>query len=224
VTYDPRGFFQSTMEDPDQDGEPDVLADDVRRILEAMGDGPAYVFGNSSGERATSRDLLLDLTPLPNIGARFGGPLIETFRLLKLHGSLDWWGVPDDWTGATLSRGEVRSTFGAPGRMGDLERRRVLPGREPFIIPPSLSKAAYYQNPILRELWQSALDALRSADRVSLIGYSLPPADPVMRGLLETAFRSDPPTVDVVNSDSSPPSRHRSGRSPTRAYSVTGPL
>jgi clorobiocin biosynthesis protein CloN7 len=49
VTYDPRGFARSTIEDPAQDGEPDVLADDVRRVLEAVGQVPAYVFGSSGG-------------------------------------------------------------------------------------------------------------------------------------------------------------------------------
>ena len=49
VTYDPRGFARSTIDDRDQDAEPDVLADDVRRILEAVGDGPAHVFGSSGG-------------------------------------------------------------------------------------------------------------------------------------------------------------------------------
>jgi clorobiocin biosynthesis protein CloN7 len=49
VTYDPRGFARSTIEDPAQDGEPDVLADDVRRVLEAVGPIPADVFGSSGG-------------------------------------------------------------------------------------------------------------------------------------------------------------------------------
>ncbi len=49
VTYDPRGFAPSTIDDPDQDGEPDLLADDVRRVLEAAGVGPAHVFGSSGG-------------------------------------------------------------------------------------------------------------------------------------------------------------------------------
>jgi len=49
VSYDPRGFFRSTIEDRDQDGEPDLLADDVRRVLEAVGDAPARVFGSSGG-------------------------------------------------------------------------------------------------------------------------------------------------------------------------------
>ena len=50
VTYDPRGFGRSTIDDPDQDGEPDLLADDVRRVLEAaVGEVPAHVFGSSGG-------------------------------------------------------------------------------------------------------------------------------------------------------------------------------
>jgi clorobiocin/coumermycin A biosynthesis protein CloN7/CouN7 len=49
VTYDPRGFARSTIDDSDQDAEPDLLADDVRRVLEAVGKLPAQVFGNSGG-------------------------------------------------------------------------------------------------------------------------------------------------------------------------------
>jgi pimeloyl-ACP methyl ester carboxylesterase len=49
VTYDPRGFGRSTIDDPDQDAEPDLLADDVRRVLEAVGQVPAHVFGSSGG-------------------------------------------------------------------------------------------------------------------------------------------------------------------------------
>jgi clorobiocin/coumermycin A biosynthesis protein CloN7/CouN7 len=49
VTYDPRGFARSTIDDADQDAEPDLLADDVRRVLEAVGKVPAYVFGSSGG-------------------------------------------------------------------------------------------------------------------------------------------------------------------------------
>jgi clorobiocin biosynthesis protein CloN7 len=49
VTYDPRGFGRSTIADRDQDADPDVLADDVRRVLEAVSDGPARVFGSSGG-------------------------------------------------------------------------------------------------------------------------------------------------------------------------------
>jgi pimeloyl-ACP methyl ester carboxylesterase len=49
VTFDPRGFAGSTIDDPDQDAEPDLLADDARRVLEAVGQVPAHVFGSSGG-------------------------------------------------------------------------------------------------------------------------------------------------------------------------------
>jgi clorobiocin biosynthesis protein CloN7 len=49
VTYDPRGFARSTIDDRDQDADPALLADDVRRVLEAVGSGPAHVFGSSGG-------------------------------------------------------------------------------------------------------------------------------------------------------------------------------
>jgi pimeloyl-ACP methyl ester carboxylesterase len=49
VTFDPRGFARSTIDDPDQDADPDLLADDVRRLLEAVGEAPALVFGSSGG-------------------------------------------------------------------------------------------------------------------------------------------------------------------------------
>jgi clorobiocin biosynthesis protein CloN7 len=49
VTYDPRGFGRSTIADRDQDAEPDLLADDLRRVLDAVSDRPAHVFGSSGG-------------------------------------------------------------------------------------------------------------------------------------------------------------------------------
>jgi len=49
VTYDPRGFFRSSVDDPAQDASPELLAEDLSRVLRAAGDGPAYVFGSSGG-------------------------------------------------------------------------------------------------------------------------------------------------------------------------------
>jgi len=49
VTYDPRGFGRSTIADRDQDAEPGLLADDVRRVVEAVSDRPVHVFGSSGG-------------------------------------------------------------------------------------------------------------------------------------------------------------------------------
>jgi hypothetical protein len=146
-------------------------------------------------------DLLWNLPPLPNIGARLVGPLSETFRLLKLHGSLDWWAVPNDTSGATLNRETTQGVFEAPHEMTDDARQRELPGRERFIIPPLSTKGTYYRNPLTRELWQRAYAALREATRVSIVGYSLPPADTVMVNMLHDAFTNRDVMVDLVNPD-----------------------
>ena len=49
VTYDPRGIGNSSREDGTQDVTPEQQADDVRRLLSALGGEPAHVFGSSGG-------------------------------------------------------------------------------------------------------------------------------------------------------------------------------
>lgn len=49
VTYDPRGFANSTVEDAGEDLAPDLVADDVHRLLAVVTDEPAFVLGSSGG-------------------------------------------------------------------------------------------------------------------------------------------------------------------------------
>jgi clorobiocin/coumermycin A biosynthesis protein CloN7/CouN7 len=49
VTYDPRGIGNSSREDASDDVTPTQQADDVHRLLPALGGGPADVFGSSGG-------------------------------------------------------------------------------------------------------------------------------------------------------------------------------
>ena len=49
VTYDPRGNSRSTLDNPITDLTIDIHGDDAARLLDAVGQGPAYVFGNSGG-------------------------------------------------------------------------------------------------------------------------------------------------------------------------------
>ncbi len=49
VTYDPRGIGNSSREDTTQDVTPEQQAEDVHRLLSALGGEPAYVFGSSGG-------------------------------------------------------------------------------------------------------------------------------------------------------------------------------
>jgi pimeloyl-ACP methyl ester carboxylesterase len=49
VTPDPRGISGSTLDDPEQDSTPELRADDVAAIMDALGAGTADVLGSSGG-------------------------------------------------------------------------------------------------------------------------------------------------------------------------------
>ncbi len=134
---------------------------------------------------------------------RGGGSIVDrgadSFRLLKLHGSLDCYWVPGDPSGATINRWDLAGGWGAPAMIDRERRREDLPGRAPFIVPPAAAKSSFYGNPITRELWQEASRSLQTADRVVLMGYSLPPTDLVSTGMLVDALVGAHVKVDIVN-------------------------
>ncbi len=49
VTYDPRGFANSTIDDPNEESTPESRADDIAAILDDLGAESADVFGSSGG-------------------------------------------------------------------------------------------------------------------------------------------------------------------------------
>lgn len=148
------------------------------------------LFGSTLRPEVDATDLLGDQPPFARYPEDSSWRPAITMSLLKLHGSLDWWWVPNDLSGATLVRQQVTS---------HAQRRRYVPAGEPFIVPPLASKSGYYRVPLIRQLWQDAYLALLDADRIALVGYSLPPTDIVMAGMLDPALRFSLVHVDVVN-------------------------
>jgi pimeloyl-ACP methyl ester carboxylesterase len=49
VTYDPRGIENSTKADPATESTPQQHADDIHRVIEALGGGPVDLFASSGG-------------------------------------------------------------------------------------------------------------------------------------------------------------------------------
>jgi pimeloyl-ACP methyl ester carboxylesterase len=49
VTYDPHGLGQSSVDDPSLDVTPEIQADDLAQLVDAVGSGPAEVFASSGG-------------------------------------------------------------------------------------------------------------------------------------------------------------------------------
>jgi hypothetical protein len=150
-----------------------------------------------ANRRAEHSDALDHMPMRPAANMRWAESHEETFRLLKLHGSLNWWWVPGDSTGGTINRW-VTTGIERPEPKGLAERERELPGRSRFIVPPNALKSAFYANPLTRELWRRAAQAVESADEVYLVGYSLPRTDMVTVGMLRERLTPETRLV-VVN-------------------------
>lgn len=154
--------------------------------------------------------------PPPARGAWYGNAPPPTLRLVKLHGSTNWYWYPNDRTGATMASWWLSGQAqGDEATLPDENsaRQRLLPGRKPFIVPPAATKSAFYDNPVTVGLWQHAWRALvHKSLRVSLLGYSLPLTDLVTANLFRETLverhRPSPVQVDVVNLDCETVSTH----------------
>ena len=128
------------------------------------------------------------------------GEVAETLRLVKLHGSLNWfYSGAEGFYGETIfdARGHVTWDREKPKAYDDLKAK--VPGLAPLVIPPTPAKSAYLENETVKELWRVARAALESADEVWLVGYSLPTGDQQMAALLASTCAGK--TIVPVNTD-----------------------
>ena len=165
---------------------------------------PRYQVSASEPVAATWRDVVAGAAPPVSSGTfadstplRIG----ESLQLLKMHGSTNWYGVAQDRSGISLLAADLPGTFGEPQPYTDVDRRLHVPGRDRFIVPPTATKDAFYDVPLLREIWGQAARALAAAEQVRLVGYSLPATDLVTVGLLQENLAS---SADVVVVDARP--------------------
>ena len=148
----------------------------------------------------------------------------NTFEILKLHGSIDCWWVPNDNVGDTIVRlhyfGEPNPSFLESSRYSnsfhystgeqqpqfvnkltvEQVRNKYVPGKERLIVPPITGKSAFYSNPIMRQIWNQARKAIASADEIHLVGYSLPSADVSSIGLLREYINSNTKVI-IANTE-----------------------
>ena len=80
----------------------------------------------------------------------------HTFKLLKLHGSLSWYWLPDSAGNSTLRRWRLPGVFGEVWDAEEGHRRQELPTYEVFIVPPAALKGALLREPVTKELWRRA--------------------------------------------------------------------
>lgn len=139
-----------------------------------------------------------------------GGNVVESFRLYKLHGSINWF-----YSGSQTFYGEA--IYYVPVSdgwvSGEDVRARVhahaLTDKAPFIVPPLLDKLNYFQHETVRSLWSNAAQELRNATRVFCLGYSFPETDLTMKFLIHSNAPIQRTKFYVVNTDKRSPEHFR---------------
>ncbi len=125
-------------------------------------------------------------------------------RLLKLHGSTNWLGILFDGSVGFSQASNVygprpclfgRRDFTYLGYSNDVHdphcKHVSTTGGDPALILPTLHKNFFHQTsfgkewePFWNHIWWQAQEALRSANKIVIIGYSMPKADERARDLL----------------------------------------
>lgn len=130
-----------------------------------------------------------------------GGGDPRTMRLLKLHGSINWY-----YSGSTSTRGETIYEGGLTRGWGAKRTELVgdrdlnlLVDKVPYIVPPTGMKSTFFNNETIRAQWSVGQRFCRGLGSIVIIGYSLPESDRLMRTFLEESmtFRR----IILVNSD-----------------------
>jgi hypothetical protein len=121
----------------------------------------------------------------------WGAAELASMSLLKLHGSLTWF-----WSGIDSDRNDVIYDVGLltgwshEGLSSPYEQTlpKLTSDKVPMVVPPTASKSKFYENAVLSSQWKLAADAIREAEELVFIGYSIPKSDLITRSLLLTNF------------------------------------
>jgi hypothetical protein len=143
--------------------------------------------------------------PISPAVQRVGGPArqrLPAFKLLKLHGSLSWW-----YSGPDAEQSDPIYWMGWRGRFGDgiqplwpeFGGESLVMDKLPMLVPPAATKTPFYKNRLLAAQWAQAAEALRAAEELVLMGYSIPVTDLTVRTLIATQFKGR--TIVPVNQD-----------------------
>lgn len=130
--------------------------------------------------------------------AEIDAMLWDTLPLVKLHGSMNWWFCTKCQALITsgVEKGIVQHIVGPEQRACGECGEPALPA----MVPPSSAKLDPRSplHPLLSTMWLHAAAALAHAQRVVLIGYSLPDADLQFRLLLRATLAKKATPVIIV--------------------------
>jgi len=113
----------------------------------------------------------------------------ETYRLLKLHGSINW------YYSATKEK-TFEQIYLFRGSKEERESKDLVP----VIIPPVLDKTGFFEHSTIKSMWNEAKNLLKEAKKVYIIGYSIPQTDLTVKFMLQSYIPKDC-EVTIVNKD-----------------------
>lgn len=124
----------------------------------------------------------------------------ETLRLLKLHGSINWYySGSDSPHGETVYEGGLTRGWDSKRiwAVGDRDLD-LLVDKVPYVVPPTGTKSSFFNNETIRAQW-SVANQFCWPCRMVVMGYSLPEADHLMRLFIEQSVRDR--ALTLVDSD-----------------------
>ena len=165
-----------------------ILTTNYDTLVERIASGKVFLMSDGKPEGL----FYTDLYPIAvtNALARDGGGVLasnypDTFTLYKLHGSTTWY--------KSMSESSFDPIYGVTYNRADNARyRKFVADKRRFIVPPVYDKSSLLNHESIRNLWWQAKEhALRQADNVYVIGYSLPETDAAMQTLLWEGARTE---------------------------------
>jgi hypothetical protein len=144
----------------------------------------------------------------------------DSIKLLKLHGSLNWYvRLRTKKPPISVLLGETATRAGMTSRRqiaAQVTFTRAGRGRTqwttwPVIVPPVYGKQMAITG-FLADVWRDASDAVAAADRLVIVGYSLPPTDVEAEKMFQRALLQNRELrfIEVVNPDPAAAARYAS--------------
>jgi hypothetical protein len=143
-----------------------------------------------------------------------GGDADGCIRLLKLHGSLNW------YSSHANTEPSQRAMFNPTRQISITRRRTISPQMTlqstqrsmytlPVVVPPVNHKSSVLHRS-MADLWQLAEARLRTADEIVIFGYSCPPLDFESSSELRRSQvgRTTPANISVIDPAPSVPERY----------------
>jgi NAD-dependent SIR2 family protein deacetylase len=120
--------------------------------------------------------------------------------LLKLHGSTNW-GICGNCRNRVVVL--TRKVTASPGQFRASQCPNCLESEfQPMLIPPSWDKSEYRD--LMKPIWSKAVEELKLASRICIVGYSMPEADSFFKYLIALALAENHNLYKFIVVDKNP--------------------